>query len=450
MRPTLKKKKSRAKKSLFFKSRAHETNNDNLGYTEHHEMSWDPLIEKYVDALPDHVSFEGIAVKCDDSDISLPLEKFQLLWSKLSSNTLPSNFLVQLSRAVNDLPDAEELSRQLDHLEEMLSPKMNDVQLKVKIPNLLTSLLSKVFSELTKNEADEIATAQSQIVHLVTVELEILSRPENLEKSMREKYIKDLNQLHKKAHNDLECLSAKLKISSISEKVFHDRVTISQALVALAVVAKCYPKKWHRIFFWHAWFAVTLQLCTLPQENRSVFPYLWIQNIFDAEKYSQDPAKVNHLLFGMDPPSSRESKSSFPELATGIAFYAVGDRNPSIKKMDTLYGLDCTGTKPIEHCRKGLLMINMIRCIYEDEKPEANSCRRAWVAYTLKIMHYFCSLSKPKPIFVLTMTPSTMTEYYIPKVCKSGYLQGPHPLNLKPEHNEKANPIKDILKIYCK
>ena len=112
--------------------------------------------------------------------------------------------------------------------------------------------------------------------------------------------------------------------------------------------------------------------------------------------------------------------------ATGIAFHAVGDDNPSIEGMKARYGLNCDGDNPKQYIKDGLLMVNLIRCIGEhDESLSKNSCRDAWIAYTLKIIHHFSS--KNKPVIVLTAASSVLPEIYIPAVCSGDLVQVPHP-----------------------
>ena len=428
------------------------------------EMSWS-LIQKYVNALPDDLIFDGENITCqvkNDDSTKLSLKAFQRLWSELSnpaSSTPTPEFVTYLRKEVHCLPNASELSSQLNDLGKTLSVTMKGLQLKVTIADTLTALLSKVFSEEDPGEIEE-GTG-----HRVTVVMEIPefntppSNPDDLEEKLSQLYIESLPALkwHKEAPNYLENFSVKLgplqlpNMEEITEKVFDRKVNDAQALVALAVVVKCYPEKWRQIFFWDAWLAVTLQLCTLPSDGMYVFPCVWIRQNFEAERYLSDPADVKHLLFGIDPVSKTYSYDlKVLCRATGIAFHAVGNDNRSIEGMKTHYGLNCDDDNPIKYCKNGLLMTNMVRCIRENDRSLTNnSCRRAWVAYTLRIMHYFSSSPRRKPIFVLTSSSSAMTKLYIPNVCEGVYVQGPHP-SIEPReyHEDEVAEISGYLKNY--
>ena len=194
-------------------------------------------------------------------------------------------------------------------------------------------------------------------------------------------------------------------------------------------------------------------------DNRIIFPCIWIKQIFEAERYLQNPENVKLLLFGLDPPSTsgktKESKvrdqTKFRHLcnATGIAFHGISG-NSSINGMKTRYELNCDGSNPIKFCKNGLLMVNLIRCIVEFEEASVkNSCYRAWIAYTLKIMHYFSSSSRNKPVIVLSVSTNPLTKIYIPKVCKDGiYVAAPHPVNQIPisdPYKSERSKVKDHL-----
>ena len=59
-------------------------------------------------------------------------------------------------------------------------------------------------------------------------------------------------------------------------------------------------------------------------------------------------------------------------------------------------GLDCRGEQPIQHCKDGILLVNMIRCIPKSSKSTAgNPFYDAWFVYTLKLVNYFGEQHKP-------------------------------------------------------
>ena len=435
-------------------------------------MSW-TLIQKYIDALPNDVNFDGKTLNCqakDDQSTRLPVKAFQRLWTELSdpATSAPTpEFLSYLRKEVSGLQNTAELAGQLNELGKTLSVTMNAVQLKVNIAESLTKLLLGVFSgQEAANDcpaADETSTAP--IGHKLSVTLRIpeFNTPpddsDELQQKLTQLLIGSLPAF--KWHTDnadyIEKFSAKTagplqlqNLEELSEALFDGNVNDAQALVALAVVLKCYPEKWRQIFFWDAWLAVTLQLCTLP-DDMYIFPCVWIKQVFESERYLQNPLDVKHLLFGIDPVSKTYSYDlEILCRATGVAFHAVGNDNPSIEGMKTHYGLDCDDDNPIKHCKDGLLLVNMVRCIRENDRSLTNnSCRRAWIAYTLRIIHHFSSAPRKKPVMVLTSSSSAMTKLYIPKVCEGDYVQGPHPsYEPKPYHLDEIAEVRGYLKDY--
>ena len=171
------------------------------------------------------------------------------------------------------------------------------------------------------------------------------------------------------------------------------RVTDVQTLLALVVVLKCYPEGWWDNFFWDAWLAVTIQL-NLLETNNEPFPCLWMKDVFRAEKLVETPERVRCLIMGQDPVGRGDA--SYLRKATGIAFHKIGDRNPSILGMRQKYGLDCSGEKPIQHCKDGKLLVNMIRCIPLGAwSMNNNPFYDAWFVYSLKLANYFGENNKP-------------------------------------------------------
>ena len=436
-------------------------------------MSWS-LIQKYVDALPDDVSFDGKTLDCqvkDDQSTRLSLKAFQRLWTGLSDKetSVPTpEFLSYLRKEVSGLENAEKLAGQLNELSKTLSTTMNGVHLKVNMAESLTKLLSGIFSgQGATEDCSSTAGAPAASDHQLSVTLQIpeFNTPPDDSDELQQK----INQLligslpafkwHADNADYIEKFSAKTAgppvqlptMEELSEAVFDGKVNDAQVLVALAVVLKCYPEKWRQNFFWDAWLAVTLQLCTLPEDDKYVFPCVWIKQVFEAERFLQDPLDVKHLLFGIDPVSKTYSYDlEILCRATGVAFHAVGNDNPSIEGMKKTYGLDCDDDNPIKHCKDGLLLVNMVRCIRENDKSLTNnSCRRAWIVYTLRIIHHFSSAPRKKPVMVLTSSSSAMTKLYVPKICEGDYVQGPHPsYEPKPYHLDEIEKVHGYLKDY--
>ena len=216
-----------------------------------------------------------------------------------------------------------------------------------------------------------------------------------------------------------------------------ENITDVQALLALVVVLKCYPPAWYQTFFWDAWLAVTIQLSMLikidddDDLNNEVFPCLWMKQVFVAERLVKNPDGVYCLLMGQDPVSN-SGYGICLRAATGIAFHNIGDRNKSIEGMTTQYGLDCTGDWPIEYCKQGLLLVNMIRCIPKGGlSMSGNPYYGAWFVYTLKLSEYFSE--KDIPVVMMynkNFRPTANLVEYILKiisddnsVCHPAYAQ---------------------------
>ena len=104
-----------------------------------------------------------------------------------------------------------------------------------------------------------------------------------------------------------------------------------------------------------------------------------------------DLKDVKCLLLGQDPVSTPNETTDLTDLhkATGVAFHGIGNDNSSIEGMNEHYGINCFDGGPIDLCRYGQLIINMIRTIgIKDWSVSNNSCCGAWIAYTLKLAHY--------------------------------------------------------------
>lgn len=423
-------------------------------------MSWE-----LVYALPDKVILNEEKCTIEVGDSSFNVRAFQKFWKVLKDAQPPESFLVHL----NDLLKGGEVAQHfanVDKLPETLSATMNGVRLDVGIDKSLISVLSKVFETSQQHNAagakpgcggitDDDTT--QPVTGNISVSLQIPNFSESPTDELEEKFIQlfieyGIPALRWQGEESRRNFSAKLagqlpNIEDLSEAVFNETVTSTQVLVALAIVLKCYPEKWRCEFFWDAWLAVTLQLCSLPEDDKVIFPCLWVKQIFEVERNLQDPNNVKLLLFGLDP-VSKVSNYGLQRLckATGIAFHAVGNDNPSIEGMKEHYGLDCDDDNPLAYCQpnNGLLLVNLIRCIgEEDSSLSNNTCRRAWVAYTLKVIS---KSSRNKWVIVLSTSSSALTRLYIPTVCEGHYVQVPHPSARDPSYEKYADRVEEVRK----
>ncbi|XP_065893683.1 uncharacterized protein [Dysidea avara] len=198
---------------------------------------------------------------------------------------------------------------------------------------------------------------------------------------------------------------------------FSCEVSLLQAIIALVVTIRCYPAGWKRYFFWDAWLAVTIQLGLLKKSPKGeVFPCVWMAKVFDAERFIGFPEQVNFLIMGQDP-ISKDSRSQDINLstlrsATGIAFHNVDLR--SAVRMTTKYGLDCKDDKPIQHCKDGTLMVNMIRCIPRNSQSMASyPFYDAWYVYSLKMAKYFGEHQKPVAVMCNKKCESDLVKHIL-------------------------------------
>ena len=413
-------------------------------------------IQKFIDGiyLSDLITEDAenvsISIKdCDNKLLKLPVKKLNDLWVSISKTTkVPAGFLHYLNTKLSALKD-EEKSELTILCAETLSAKMNGLHLKVDISDSLTEMLLAVIADDTGNLTN---TTFGKGNHTLSVLVQIpelesryvkadclgLLQPTQLIPAVDPKWYHKTNQF-----------SVKL---NFSETVFEGTVKDSQAIVALAIVLTCYPERWRKVFFWDAWLTIVIQLCLSAdlEPEKITFPCMWMKHIFDAERLVS-PEDVQYLLFGKDP----LNKTCITDLnrlckATGIAFHAIGNDEPSVGGMKTLYGLDCDGDNPMKYCHDGLLMVNLIRCIgEEDESLSKNSYRSAWIAYTLKIIHHFSS--KNKPVIVLTTATSILPEIYVPAVCNGDLVRAPHPTAPKdttPDHQQNINKVRQYLSGY--
>ena len=385
----------------------------------------------------------------DTEVLRLPVRKHDL-WKFISkSATLSLEFLEYLNIKLSDLKD--EKKSKITTLSETLSTQLNGLHVKVDIPNSLTKMLLEV---INANDISNLSDTLGKRNHPVSVVIQI---PE-----LDPKYVKadclgllQPNQLIPAAdlkwYHKVDQFSVKL---NFAETIFEDTVSDAQALVALVITLSCYPEQWHQHFFWDAWLTVTIQLCLLADanEDKAILPCLWMKHIFDVERMVS-PEHVQHLLFGKDPISDTHTYGlNTLSNASGIAFHAIGNDSPSIQGMKANYGLDCDGDNPMRYCHDGLLMVNLIRCICEDNESLAkNSFRGAWITYTLKVIHHFSI--KNKPVIVLTTDSSVLPEIYIPIVCNGNLVRAPDPSMLedvKSGHQQNIHRVRQYLSGYSR
>ena len=445
-------------------------------------MIW-KQIEKFLDALPNnlHVVFnlenDYVEVTTDGSsaDANLSIDKFQNLWSEVLRTVCPSSdFFSYLRKLLCDLQD-DEVSKISSQLTDGLSETLcNETKLKVEIAESLSKLLLEIIETRKNSDERPRNLSETHVImnrHRLRIHVQIpklntqpstsdvarahvKDQIEQLQEEISQLMIKSLPIFHRNDNFNLEAFSAKIcepAIEQFSETLFDDLVNDSQALVALAIVLKCYPGSWRSLFFWDAWLAIIMQLCL--SAGKIVFPCMWMSQVFDAERLV-NPEHVRYLLFGKDPVSKTHTYAlSKLCKATGIAFHAIGDDNPSITGMKAHYGLDCGGNNPKQYCKDGLLMVNLIRCIGKnDSSLNKNSCRNAWIAYTLKLISHFSYANKP--VIVLTKSVTPLTAIYIPVVCDTCLVRAPHPSmkpeDIKPDDQPNIDKVRQYLYIYNK
>lgn len=400
-------------------------------------MSWDTLLS-YVKALPDGIELtddkNNVVIKPQGIVLSVA-ESHSLILNAIKSvpSTEAVKFLNEyIKENASDLSDDE-----VANLPEHLSTKMNGLHLSVKIAKSLTETLlaakGGTYNPDPENGVNE---------HKVSVVLQISKPGETVYEATGSNVTKQIPFLK---YNNPDQFSIAFKLEELNETVFEDNINDVEALLALVVVLKCHPKSW-RPFIWDAWLAVTIQLHLL-ESDKEVFPCQWMKQIFYAESLV-NIENVRCLLLGQDPVSKPNPTIGLHDLrkATGIAFHAIGNDNSSIEGMNEHYGLNCFDDGPIDLCKNGRLLVNMIRCIGRDDYSVSNnSCRGAWISYTLKLAHFFTNELK-KPVIVFCKFPAALPEVYMPTTCASSNLtRVPHPAYVRDSDKEDCDKVKEIL-----
>lgn len=239
------------------------------------------MVKTYLDALPDDVILNrnGAVEVQGDSATPLAVESFQNLWSGVATVTPPPEFISYLRSTLCELLEDEEastLSTQITTglLGEPLS--MNGVKIHIDGKDSLVRLLQELID--TRKSSNDLETAGKQ--HKLTVQVQIsdaeMSLPDQANvhcqmEKLKEQY-KNLFAVALR-YND-GTFSVKIH-TEFNEILFDGEISDAQAMIALAIVLKCYPKAWHQQFFWDAWLAITMQLCV--SAGKHIFPCIYGQ-----------------------------------------------------------------------------------------------------------------------------------------------------------------------------
>ena len=401
-------------------------------------MSWSTVLS-YIKALPDGIELTDdknnvvINPEAGESIVLSVEESHRLIVNAIKSvpSTETVKFLNEyLKENASDLSDDE-----IANLPEHLSIKMNGLHLTVEIPKSLTETLLAA-------KGGTYDPANSVNEHKLSVVLQIPKPGQTVYEATGSNVTKQIPFLK---YNNPDQFSIAFKLEELNETVFEGNINDVEALLALVVALKCQPTSWRR-FIWDAWLAVTIQLHLL-ESDKEVFPCQWMKQIFYAESLV-NIENVRCLLLGQDPVSKPNQTIGLTDLrkATGIAFHAIGNDNSSIEGMNEHYGLNCFDDGPIDLCKNGRLLVNMIRCIgRNDYSVSNNSCRGAWISYTLKLAHFFTNELK-KPVIVFCKFPAALPEVYMPTACASSNLtRVPHPAYVRDSDKEDCDKVKEIL-----
>ena len=402
---------------------------------------WDTLIS-YIQALPNNVQLsddrKNVLIRGGDGGepIILTVEEAHELILNAGNGTEPSAELISflntyLKENASDLHDEQ---AGLD-LSARLSDKMSGLNSKVSIPDSLNRILTEGMNGTYKPDP----TAENK--HKISVDLNISKPDGTIYTATGSDMTKHIPYLK---YNHAEQFSISFKMKEMNETVFDDEVTDIQALLALVVALKCQPLSWRR-FIWDAWLAITIQW-NLLKSDKEVFPCQWMTQIFYAESLVS-LKDVKCLLLGQDPVSTPNETTDLTDLrkATGIAFHGIGNDNSSIEGMKNHYEIDCFDDGPIDLCKSGELLVNMIRTIgIKDWSVSNNSCRGAWIAYTLRLAHYLTK--KGKPVIVFCKFPAALPAMYMPTACIDPNITlVPHPAYVDPEKDkEDIEKVKEI------
>ena len=328
-------------------------------------MDWNTFLS-YIQALPNNVNLsddkKNVLIQPDGGGqpITLSVEKAHELILNAGKSEPSSEVIDFLNKYLKE--NASDLRD--DDLSTSLSDKMNGLQLKVDIPETLSAVLKAAMSGTYKPEAEKTKHKVSILLHIVKPDGTVYT-------ASGSDMIKHVPYLK---YNHADHFTIEFKMKDLKETVFDGEVTDMQALLALVVALKCQPSSWKR-FIWDAWLAVTTQWHIL-ESDKEVFPCQWMKQMFYAESLVK-LKDMKCLLLGQDPVSTPNETTDLTDLrkATGIAFHGIGNDNSSIHGMREHYGINCYDDEPIELCKDGQLMVNMIRTIgIKDEQQQLPKC----------------------------------------------------------------------------
>ena len=403
-------------------------------------MNWSTLLS-YIQALPNNVGLSDdkkhvvIQVEGGGQPITLPVEEAHELIVNAGKSEIPPSEVIDflnsfLKENASDLRDDQGLD-----LSGRLSDKMRGLKSTVTIPESLTGILTAGMSGTYKPDL-------TGSKHMVSVVLQISKPDGTVYTATGSDMTKHIPYLK---YNHADQFSIAFKIKELDETVFEGEVTDVQALLSLVIALKCQPLSWRR-FIWEAWLAVTIQWHLLEQD-KEVFPCQWMKQMFYAESLV-NLKDVKCLLLGQDPVSTPNETTDLTDLrkATGVAFHGIGNDNSSIEGMKKHYEINCFDDGPIDLCKNGQLLVNMIRTIgIKDWSVSNNSCRGAWITYTLKLAHFLSK--KGKPVIVFCKFPAALPAMYMPTACVEPNLTlTSHPAYVDPDRDkEDIDKVKEVL-----
>ena len=400
------------------------------------KMDWTTFLS-YIKALPNNVGLsddkKNVLIQGDGGGqpITLSVEAAHELMLNAGKSEPSSEAIAFLNTYLKE--NASELRDKLDDLSAHLSDKMKGLELIVTIPKSLTGVLTAGINGTYKPEAESSK-------HKITVVLRISKPDGTLYTANGSDMTKHIPYLK---YNHSDQFSITFKMKELNETVFDGEVTDVQGLLALVVALKC--QLWKR-FIWESWLAITLQWHLL-ENDKEVFPCQWMKQMFYAESLVK-LKDVKCLLLGQDPVSTPNETTDLTDLrkATGIAFHGIGNDNSSIEGMKEHYEINCFDDGPIDLCKDGQVLVNMIRTIgIKDRSVSNNSCRGAWIAYTLKLAHFFSK--KGKPVIVFCKFPAALPAMYMPTACIEDNLTlTSHPAYVDPVRDkEDIEKVKQVL-----
>ena len=403
-------------------------------------MNWSTLIS-YIKALPNNVGLSDdkrnveIQVEGDQPPIILSVEEAHELIVNAGKSDPSSEVIDYLNSFLKENASDLHVDQGLD-LSSRLSDKMRGLKSTVTVPESLTGVLTAGMSGTYKPDL-------TGSKHMVSVVLQISKPDGTVYTATGSDMTKHIPYLK---YNHADQFSIAFKIKELDETVFEGEVTDVQALLSLVIALKCQPLSWRR-FIWEAWLAVTIQWHLL-ENKKEVFPCQWMKQMFYAESLV-NLEKVNCLLLGQDPVSKPNETTDLIDLrkATGIAFHGIGDDNSSIQGMTYQYKINCCGDGPINLCKNGQLLVNMIRTIgINDRSVSNNSCRGAWITYTLKLANYLSEIGKP--VIVFCTFSAALPAMYMPTACVESKLTlTSHPAYVNPFLDAHKEGIEKVIKV---